>query len=49
MAPEWALEEGLPALLDWIGEQPESPAEPSDHAYVTALAEVGDLAPGRQR
>ena len=28
--PKWSLEAGLRALLDWIGEQPESPVEPSD-------------------
>jgi dTDP-L-rhamnose 4-epimerase len=29
--PKLALEDGLHALLDWIGEQPELPFEPSDH------------------
>ena len=29
--PRWALEEGLRALLDWIGEQAELPVERSDH------------------
>jgi dTDP-L-rhamnose 4-epimerase len=29
--PQWVLEEGLRALLDWIGEQPELPLGPSDH------------------
>ena len=29
--PQWALEDGLRALLGWIGEQPELPVEPSDH------------------
>jgi dTDP-L-rhamnose 4-epimerase len=28
--PKWALEEGLGALLDWIGEQPELPVDASD-------------------
>ena len=35
--PKWALEDGLRALLDWIGEQPELPVEPSDHTHMTAL------------
>ena len=35
--PKWALEDGLRALLDWIGEQPELPSEPSDHAPMAAL------------
>jgi len=35
--PKWALEAGLRALLDWIGEQPESPVEPSDHTHSPAL------------
>ncbi|OBH02060.1 MULTISPECIES: NAD(P)-dependent oxidoreductase [unclassified Mycobacterium] len=35
--PRWALEDGLRALLDWIGDQPESSAEPSDHSHMTAL------------
>lgn len=35
--PKWGLEEGLRALLDWIGEQPdESAFGPSDHTRVTA-------------
>jgi dTDP-L-rhamnose 4-epimerase len=29
--PRWALEDGLHALLEWIGEQAELPFEPSDH------------------
>jgi dTDP-L-rhamnose 4-epimerase len=28
---KWALEDGLHALLAWIGEQPELPFQPSDH------------------
>jgi dTDP-L-rhamnose 4-epimerase len=36
--PQWALEEGLRALLDWIGSRPESPSEASNHTHVTALA-----------
>jgi dTDP-L-rhamnose 4-epimerase len=35
--PKWALEDGLRALLDWIGEQPELSSEPSDHGRETAL------------
>jgi dTDP-L-rhamnose 4-epimerase len=35
--PKWALEEGLRALLDWIGEKPESPVEPSRHTPAAAL------------
>lgn len=35
--PKWALEDGLRALLDWIGEQPESLVEPGDHTPMTAL------------
>ncbi|OBF63133.1 NAD-dependent dehydratase [Mycobacterium sp. 852002-50816_SCH5313054-b] len=34
--PKWTLEDGLPALLDWIGEQPESSVEPGDHTQLTA-------------
>jgi len=34
--PKWPLEEGLRALLDWIGGQPELPVESSDH--MAALA-----------
>ena len=33
--PKWTLEDGLRALLDWIGEQSESPVEPSDHRQMT--------------
>jgi dTDP-L-rhamnose 4-epimerase len=36
--PRWSLEDGLLALLGWIGEQAELAVKPSDHAYVTALA-----------
>jgi dTDP-L-rhamnose 4-epimerase len=32
--PKWALEDGLPALLEWIGGQPELPFEPSDHTHL---------------
>jgi dTDP-L-rhamnose 4-epimerase len=35
--PKWSLEEGLRALLEWIGEQAELPVKPSDHTRVTAL------------
>lgn len=34
--PTWALEDGLRALLDWIGEQARSPVEPSDHTHGAA-------------
>jgi dTDP-L-rhamnose 4-epimerase len=37
--PKWALEDGLHALLEWIGEQPELPFEPADHTHVPARAE----------
>jgi dTDP-L-rhamnose 4-epimerase len=37
--PQWVLEEGLRALLHWIGEQPESPVERTDHAHA-GLPEV---------
>ncbi|OBI22967.1 NAD-dependent dehydratase [Mycobacterium sp. E2327] len=37
--PKWALKDGLGALLDWIGEQPELASGPSDHRPVTALVE----------
>jgi dTDP-L-rhamnose 4-epimerase len=36
-SPKWALEDGLHALLEWIGGQPELPFEPSDHTHKTAL------------
>jgi dTDP-L-rhamnose 4-epimerase len=35
--PKWALEDGLRALLDWIGEQAESLVKPSDHTHMTAV------------
>ena len=35
--PKWALEEGLRALLDWIGGPSELSSEPSDHAQMAAL------------
>ena len=35
--PQWVLEEGLRALLDWIGEQPELPVEQSDQAHAGLL------------
>jgi dTDP-L-rhamnose 4-epimerase len=38
--PKWALEDGLHALLEWIGEQPELPFEPSDHTHVPGRAVV---------
>jgi dTDP-L-rhamnose 4-epimerase len=28
---KWALEDGLHSPLEWIGEQPELPFQPSDH------------------
>ena len=34
--PKWALEDGLHALLEWIGEQPELPCGPRDHTHVPA-------------
>jgi dTDP-L-rhamnose 4-epimerase len=34
--PKWALEDGLRALLEWIGEQPDSPIEPCGHTKRTA-------------
>ncbi len=37
-SPRWALQDGLRALLDWIGGQPESPSAPSGHPHATALA-----------
>jgi dTDP-L-rhamnose 4-epimerase len=36
--PKWALEDGLHSLLEWIGEQPELPFEPSDHTHVAGRA-----------
>ncbi|OBI49041.1 NAD(P)-dependent oxidoreductase [Mycobacterium sp. E796] len=35
--PRWALDDGLRALLDWIGGQPALSVEPSDHPPMTAL------------
>ncbi len=35
--PEWALEEGMGALLDWIGERTELLVTSSDHTHLTAL------------
>ncbi|WP_077098892.1 NAD-dependent epimerase/dehydratase family protein [Mycobacterium terramassiliense] len=35
--PQRALEDGLDALLGWIGEQPESGVGPGDHTPLTAL------------
>jgi dTDP-L-rhamnose 4-epimerase len=32
--PKWALEDGLRALLEWIGGQSESPSEPIAHTHV---------------
>ncbi len=34
--PRWALEDGLRALLNWIGDQAELPVDPSDHTHRTA-------------
>ncbi len=36
--PRWTLEEGLRALLDWIGGQAELSSGPGDHTKLTALA-----------
>jgi dTDP-L-rhamnose 4-epimerase len=38
--PKWALEDGLHALLEWIGRQPELPFEPSDHTHIPDRAVV---------
>jgi dTDP-L-rhamnose 4-epimerase len=38
--PKWALEDGLHALLEWMGGQPELPFEPSDHTHVPDRAVV---------
>ncbi|MGH3636076.1 MAG: NAD-dependent epimerase/dehydratase family protein, partial [Mycobacterium sp.] len=38
--PKWALEDGLHALLEWIGGQPELAFQPSDHTHVPACPEV---------
>ena len=35
--PKWSLEEGLRALLDWIGHQAESPVKTNDHIHMPAL------------
>jgi len=35
--PKWALEEGLRALLDWIGEQPQLPVQPRDPTPATTV------------
>jgi len=35
--PTWTLEDGLHALLDWIGEQNELPVGPSDQRPITPL------------
>jgi dTDP-L-rhamnose 4-epimerase len=34
--PQWTLEDGLRALLGWIGEQSELPVEPGDHRQMAA-------------
>jgi dTDP-L-rhamnose 4-epimerase len=36
--PKWALEDGIRALLDWIGEQPELAVEPNDHTRPTGAS-----------
>jgi dTDP-L-rhamnose 4-epimerase len=36
--PKWALEDGLHALLEWIGGQPELPFEPRDRTHVPGHA-----------
>ena len=33
--PTWTLDAGLRALLDWIGQQPEMPSQPTDHTHAT--------------
>jgi dTDP-L-rhamnose 4-epimerase len=38
----WALENGLHALLAWIGEQPELPFQPSDHTHAPSRAAEHD-------
>jgi dTDP-L-rhamnose 4-epimerase len=38
--PKWALEDGLHALLEWIGGQSELPFEPSDQAQLAGRPEV---------
>jgi dTDP-L-rhamnose 4-epimerase len=35
--PKWSLEEGLRALLDWIGGVPELSVEPTDHAQLAVV------------
>jgi nucleoside-diphosphate-sugar epimerase len=40
--PKWALENGLRALLAWIGEQPELSFEPSDHTHAPGRAAEHD-------
>jgi len=35
--PQWALDQGLRALLEWIGEQSESSFGPSDHTRAPAV------------
>jgi len=35
--PNWALEEGLRALLEWIGDPAESSVETTDHTHMAAL------------
>jgi dTDP-L-rhamnose 4-epimerase len=41
--PKWALEDGLPALLEWISGQPELPLEPSDHTHLAALLTQNEM------
>jgi dTDP-L-rhamnose 4-epimerase len=38
--PKRALEDGLHSLLEWIGEKPELPLEPSDHTHAPGRAVV---------
>ena len=38
--PKWALEDGLHALLEWIGGQSELAFEPSDHTHLPGRAVV---------
>jgi dTDP-L-rhamnose 4-epimerase len=38
--PKWALEDGLRALLEWIGGQSELPFEPSVHTHAPGRPEV---------
>jgi dTDP-L-rhamnose 4-epimerase len=39
--PRWTLDDGLPALLEWIGQQPEPPLGTSDYTHAPALEHAG--------